>query len=163
MAIGHPRLRHRPGFGASQDTSDCGGYGCEKGNAMEYLRQVDFAAFAAAGPNERPTQVLFDPNSGAQGCTINCIQLPPGGRAPSGRHTHVFEQLYYIMSGAMDFVTGGRKYQAGPGTLVVLPAGVPHNNWNDGVKPVIHLTRYVPSPEPGKPLTNPPAPFLSQP
>lgn len=125
---------------------------------MEYLRQVDFAMFAAAGPGERPIQSLLDIDSGSERCRIRYIQQPPGGRSPSGRHTHVEEQIYYIVSGTMDFEIERKFYQAGPGTLVVLPAGVPHENWNSGSEPVAHLTIDVPAPDPAQTFAIPAPP-----
>lgn len=122
---------------------------------MEYLRQVDFAAFAAAGAQERLTQGLLDRESGGKECTINCVRVPPGGGSPAGRHTHVFEQIYYIVSGTMDLEIGGQQFKAGPGTLVYLPVGVPHRNWNGGTEQVVHLAMMVPSPAPGQPIAIP--------
>ena len=34
-------------------------------------------------------------------------------------------------------------FQAGPNSLVYIPAGVPHHNWNEGPEPVTYL-EFVP-------------------
>jgi len=44
------------------------------------------------------------------------------------------------------------RHVAEPGTLVVLPAGVPHRQWNEGRVPERHLALLSPAPEPGRPL-----------
>ena len=119
---------------------------------MEYVRTVDFAAFPAG---ERGEQRLVGREYGAQGCNIRCIQVPLGGGSPAGRHSHVFEQIYYIISGTMDLEIAGEQLTAGPGSTVFIPAGVPHRNWNGGTNVVVHLALMVPEPEPGQPISQP--------
>jgi len=111
---------------------------------MEYVRQVDFASVDKAGPNDRFSQALFDHKSGAQTCTINYIKTPAGGGSPAGMHTHKVDQIFYILSGTMSLEIEGKEYQAGPGSLVVFPAGVPHRNWNGGGEPTVHLAFNTP-------------------
>jgi mannose-6-phosphate isomerase-like protein (cupin superfamily) len=119
---------------------------------MEYVRQVDEAAVAAAGPNERFSQWLLDHNSGGKHCSVNWIRTPAGGGSPAGMHTHVVDQIFYILAGTMSLEIEGREYQAGPGSLVVFPAGVPHRNWNGGSEPTIHLAFNTPLPDPNVPF-----------
>src|SRR5215471_13055463 len=119
---------------------------------MEYVRKVDAATVAAAGPNERVTQPLLDHTSGAQHCSINWIKTPAGGGSPAGMHTHVVDQMFYILEGTMNLEIEGNEYLAGPGTLVVFPAGVPHRNWNGGSEPTVHLAFNAPLPDPSVPF-----------
>jgi mannose-6-phosphate isomerase-like protein (cupin superfamily) len=120
---------------------------------MEYLRKVDFARLAASG--ERVTQPLLDWDSGATSCSVNCIKTPPGEGSPAGMHTHVVDQLFYIMSGTMSLEIDGQAYTADPGTLVVFPAGIPHRNWNGGAEPTVHLAFNSPLPSPDEPFARP--------
>ena len=119
---------------------------------MEYVRKVDEAAVAAAGPNERFSQWLLDHDSGGKHCSVNWIRTPAGGGSPAGMHTHVVDQIFYILAGTMSLEIEGREYQAGPGSLVVFPAGVPHRNWNGGSEPTIHLAFNAPLPDPNVPF-----------
>ena len=41
-------------------------------------------------------------------------------------HTAPFDALVLVLSGAMDLTIGGQPVRAEPGTLVRMPAGVPH-------------------------------------
>ncbi len=120
---------------------------------MEYLRKVDFARLAASG--ERVTQPLLDWDSGATSCSVNCIKTPPGDGSPAGMHTHVVDQLFYVMSGTMSLEIDGQAYTADPGTLVVFPAGIPHRNWNGGAEPTVHLAFNSPLPSPDEPFARP--------
>ena len=122
---------------------------------MEYVRKVDEAALSAAGPNERFSQWLLDHTSGARNCTINWIRTPAGGGSPAGMHTHVVDQIFYILAGTMSLEIEGKEYQAGPGSLVVFPAGVPHRNWNGSTEPTIHLAVNAPAPDPKEPFARP--------
>jgi mannose-6-phosphate isomerase-like protein (cupin superfamily) len=122
---------------------------------MEYVRKVDGAAVAAAGPNERFSQWLLDGASGSQHCSINWIRTPAGGGSPAGMHTHVVDQIFYILSGTMSIEVAGQQHECPPGTLVVFPAGVPHRNWNGGTEPTVHLAFNVPLPDPNVPFARP--------
>ena len=119
---------------------------------MEYVRQVDFQAIANAGPGERLTQRLIDNDNGTGTCTIGCIRTPPGGGSPEGAHTHEVDQIFYVVSGVMSLEIEGKPYEAGPGSIVLFPAGVPHRNWNAGSEPTVHLNIAAPAPDPSKPF-----------
>jgi quercetin dioxygenase-like cupin family protein len=41
-------------------------------------------------------------------------------------HTAPFDALVLVLSGALDLTIGGQPVRAEPGTLVRMPAGVPH-------------------------------------
>ena len=117
---------------------------------MEYVRKVDF------GPvNEYFVQTLFDHTSGAKTCRINCIKTPAGGGSPSGMHVHNFDQILYILKGTMDIEIGDKQYNCGPGSLVILPTGVRHRQWNGGGEMAIHLAFQVPLPDPNAPFSQP--------
>ena len=119
---------------------------------MEYVRKVDEAALNAAGPDERFSQWLLDHTSGGKHCSINWIRTPAGGGSPAGMHTHVVDQIFYILAGTMNLEIEGKEYKAGPGSLVVFPAGVPHRNWNGGTEPTVHLAVNAPLPDPNVPF-----------
>ena len=120
---------------------------------MDYLRQVAFDELNAA--TDRYTQRLFDRDSGASTCQINCIKTPPGGGSPAGLHVHAVDQIFYILSGTMNLEIQGTQYAAGPGSLVIFPAGVPHRNWNGGSEPTVHLAVNAPLPDPNEPFARP--------
>ncbi len=122
---------------------------------MEYVRRVDFAAIDGSGPDERFSQALIGHGTGVQTCTINCIKTPAGGGSPAGLHTHAVDQAFYVLSGTMSVEIEGTQYQAGPGTLIVFPAGVPHRNWNAGAEPTVHLAINTPVPDPNIPFAVP--------
>lgn len=126
---------------------------------MEYIRKVDFGRLTA--DDNRVVQALLDHDSGATSCSVNCIKTPPGDGSPAGMHTHVVDQLFYILSGTMSLEIAGRSYSAGPGTLVVFPAGVPHRNWNEGDESTIHLAFNSPLPSEDEPFARPVEPARS--
>ena len=119
---------------------------------MNYIRKVDFAAIEKSGLGERFTQTLFDYGSGAKTCRVECIKTPPGGGSPEGLHTHKVDQIFYILRGTMTVEIKDHRYEVGPGTLVVFPAGVPHRNWNRSSEPTLHLSFIVPMPDPHLPF-----------
>jgi mannose-6-phosphate isomerase-like protein (cupin superfamily) len=78
-------------------------------------------------------------------------EVAPGAGGP-GTHIHAFDQFYFVLSGVLSVEVGFDRFDAGPGTLVTLPAGVPHRQWNEGGATERHLALLVPNPEEGKPL-----------
>ncbi len=40
-------------------------------------------------------------------CTIDVIKTPSGAGSPAGLHTHVVDQIFYILSGTMNVEIGG--------------------------------------------------------
>jgi mannose-6-phosphate isomerase-like protein (cupin superfamily) len=117
---------------------------------VEYVRHVDIGQLQAAGPAERFAQPLLDHASGARTCTISYIQTPAGGGSPAGMHVHEVDQIFFILSGTMSLQIKGRAMSAGPDSLVVFPAGIPHRNWNDGPEPTVHIAFNTPLPDPNK-------------
>lgn len=120
---------------------------------MEYLRHVDVAALSSSA--KRLNQSLVDETSGVNGCEVNCVVTPAGEGSPAGLHIHVVDQIFYILQGTMHLVIAGTEYQAGPGTLVTFPAGVPHRNWNGGTEATVHLAINAPRPDPSEAFARP--------
>jgi mannose-6-phosphate isomerase-like protein (cupin superfamily) len=107
------------------------------------------ALIAADG---RHTQTLLDGKVGARSCIISCAKTPPGSGSPAGLHRHRVDQLFYILQGIMTVEVSGETFRAGPGTLVVFPAGTPHRHSNDGAEDTLHLSIVAPPPDPELPF-----------
>jgi quercetin dioxygenase-like cupin family protein len=119
-----------------------------------YLRQVDVGVLQDLPADARFSQKLIDHSNGGQNASVAYIRTPPGGGSPRGLHTHDWEQIFYILEGTMSIEVEGERMEAGPGSLVVFPAGVPHRNWNNSAAPTVHLAVNTPLPPP-KPHTAP--------
>ncbi|WP_329133765.1 cupin domain-containing protein [Streptomyces sp. NBC_01476] len=120
-----------------------------------YVRPVDLARFAALAPDERLSQKLLDRTSGADSVAVKYIRTPPGGGSPEGLHTHVVEQVFFVLAGTMTVEVDGAVQQAPAGSLVVFPKNVPHRNWNDTDAETVHLAIEAPAPQLGEPFARP--------
>jgi quercetin dioxygenase-like cupin family protein len=61
------------------------------------------------------------------------LELPPGGRVPGGLHIHPLqEERFEVVRGVMRFRMRRRRMRAGPGEVVVVPPGMPHDFANAG-------------------------------
>jgi mannose-6-phosphate isomerase-like protein (cupin superfamily) len=79
------------------------------------------------------------------------LALTPGGRVPGGLHVHPLqEERFEVRKGRMRFRIRREKVFAGPGDVVVVPAGVPHHFANAGdeealvrveVRPALEMER----------------------
>jgi mannose-6-phosphate isomerase-like protein (cupin superfamily) len=122
-------------------------------NAAQYVRAAPALGKLAGGTghdslNER---VLASRDTGSQHVLerLNDV-LPGGGRTDP--HIHPFDQAYFITQGTMTVQYGLSSLEAGANTLVVLPAGVVHNNANTGTGVQSTITLLLPEPEKGNPM-----------
>jgi len=53
--------------------------------------------------------------------------LAPKGREPSRHLHHNDDEGFYVLDGDITFYVGDETHEAGPGTFVFLPHGVPHS------------------------------------
>jgi quercetin dioxygenase-like cupin family protein len=79
------------------------------------------------------------------------LELPAGRRVPGPQHIHPLqEERFEVVEGTMRFRMGRERIVAGPGDLVVVPAGVAHDFANAGdtdalvrveVRPALQMER----------------------
>jgi quercetin dioxygenase-like cupin family protein len=87
--------------------------------------------------------------------------VPPGGGPIP--HTHAAEdEIFYLMTGELEFLMGEKVFTASAGDVVFIPRTVAHRFRNNGVRPATMLFLYTPGgaenifieagdePEPGK-------------
>lgn len=122
-------------------------------NAAQYVRVAPTLDRLAGGTghdslNER---VLASRDTGSAHVLerLNDV-LPGGGRTDP--HIHPFDQAYFITKGTMNVQYGLSSLEAGADTLVLLPAGVVHNNANNGTGVQSTITLLLPEPEKGNPM-----------
>jgi mannose-6-phosphate isomerase-like protein (cupin superfamily) len=88
---------------------------------------------------------LIDREAGSDHAAIAMVVAPPGASGP-GLHIHRFDQFYYVLDGTLNVEIGLDSHRVRANSLVVLPAGVPHRNWNEDSIPERHLIISVPEP-----------------
>jgi mannose-6-phosphate isomerase-like protein (cupin superfamily) len=114
---------------------------------MDYQRKVDFDAYERAGYE---AQYLYNGES----CVVIGSNVPVGAAAPP-RHVHPVDQLYYVVMGEMQVRLGTEQFVAGAGSLVYIPAGTPHHNWNEGDVDEFHFEVLAPAPLPSQTVMTP--------
>jgi quercetin dioxygenase-like cupin family protein len=110
--------------------------------------------YAVVSPDTRTIELeggmkmapLAGRHRGSNNAFIYQADLPPGGVGPD-LHIHEFDQFYLILEGTLGVRVGFAEYAVGPRHLVVLPAGVPHRQWNAGEGIERHLTIITPQPK----------------
>jgi quercetin dioxygenase-like cupin family protein len=115
-----------------------------------YVRKVDPAALTEPLPGLR-SQSLADPESGSGHTMIFYVEVGSGDAGPA-THIHEFDQYYLVLEGRLTVEVALEKHVVDAGSLVLLPAGVPHRQYNDGDVTEKHLAIVAPAPEPGKPI-----------
>lgn len=115
--------------------------------ASGYTRSISEAELSEPMPGMR-LQSLAAPRWGSRDSVVNYMELGPGSSGP-GTHIHHFDQYYLVLEGQLTVEVALEKYLVPPRTVVVLPAGVPHRQYNEGPAIERHLTLLSPAPELG--------------
>jgi mannose-6-phosphate isomerase-like protein (cupin superfamily) len=100
---------------------------------------------AKRGGDDLTVDWLVNRAKGATNAAIYCAEVPPHKGGPP-LHVHDFDQFYFILEGELNVEIGLSQYTVGSKNLVVLPARVPHRQWNEGDVPERHLTIIAPEP-----------------
>lgn len=108
---------------------------------MQHVVQVDLSTFPEGFHSRR----LATSATGIDSCMVLYSRVPPGHHGPK-LHTHPVYQIYFVVSGSMKVQLGTEVFTVTPGTLVLIPAGTPHCNWNDGSEDELHLEILAPAP-----------------
>jgi mannose-6-phosphate isomerase-like protein (cupin superfamily) len=66
------------------------------------------------------------------------------GQDAGPEETHAADQIVYVLEGAAEVRIGAERLAAGPGTLLVIPAGALHHVRSVGTAPLFFLTVYAP-------------------
>jgi mannose-6-phosphate isomerase-like protein (cupin superfamily) len=82
---------------------------------------------------------------GSEHVAINVATVQPGHQGPDF-HIHTFDQFYFVLRGQLTIDVGFERLEAGPLSLVVLPAGIIHRQRNEGREPEEHLSIITPEP-----------------
>ncbi|MFT3864165.1 MAG: cupin domain-containing protein [Solirubrobacterales bacterium] len=93
-------------------------------------------------------QVVTERKMGSQHHLMYVGKVDPGAGGPP-LHVHEFDQFYYVLEGRLSVEIGFETFVAEPNSLVVLPAGVPHRQWNDGPEIERHIAVNIPEGEAG--------------
>ncbi|KAL6708794.1 hypothetical protein ACN47E_002490 [Coniothyrium glycines] len=92
---------------------------------------------------------LADPSTGSDDAQVMYAEVAPGGGGPS-THIHEFDQYYFVLEGEMTVEVALQKHIVTPNRLVILPAGVPHRQYNAGKTTEKHVTINTPTPQDGR-------------
>jgi quercetin dioxygenase-like cupin family protein len=110
---------------------------------QQYVREIDTELIASTSDDERVSTTLIAKTE-PRAAEMRYIRTPPGGGSPRGPHTHVWEQIFYILEGTMEIEVTGQHRTVGPGSVVVFPEGIEHRNWNASDRPTVHLAVNIP-------------------
>jgi mannose-6-phosphate isomerase-like protein (cupin superfamily) len=89
-------------------------------------------------------RILEDGATTSHRLGIGEITLAPRSVGPP-QHRHArHDEGFYVVSGTASFTVGQTEYNAPPGTLVMVPPGVPHTFANPGDQPVVMVNTFTP-------------------
>jgi mannose-6-phosphate isomerase-like protein (cupin superfamily) len=116
------------------------------GTANPCVIPVDPSKFEGGG---FAYQALADRKMGSETLRMNVLQVAPGAGSPDF-HIHDFAQIYLIQEGEMTLDVGRKRMIAPANSIVVLPAGLVHRNFNVSGAVERHVSFLVPEPMEGE-------------
>lgn len=98
--------------------------------------------FVLTGPVQM--RILEDGSTTSHRLGLGEITIAPHTHGPP-QHRHAqHDEGFYVVSGTAQFTVGDTTYEAGPGTLVMIPPGAPHTFANAGDEPVVLVNTFTP-------------------
>jgi mannose-6-phosphate isomerase-like protein (cupin superfamily) len=89
-------------------------------------------------------RVLEDGEATAHRLGIVEIVVAPHSEGPPQHRHGEHDEGFYVVSGAARFTVGETVHHAVPGTLVMVPPGVPHTFANPGDEPLVMVNTFTP-------------------
>lgn len=86
---------------------------------------------------------LIHRSSGSEHAGVFRAELPQDSAAETASVNET-DRFAFVLDGELDVEVGSQRHTVGPNTLVLLPAGVPHRQWNSGDRAIDHLAIRVP-------------------
>jgi mannose-6-phosphate isomerase-like protein (cupin superfamily) len=120
----------------------------DAGSRSPFVRRLDEVGLREVLPGFS-TARLLQRADGSERMALYLGEVAPNRGGP-GTHVHPFDQFYFVLEGELTVEVALHTLTAARHDLVVLPAGVPHRQWNQGSVPERHLTLIVPEPQPGE-------------
>lgn len=105
------------------------------------IRHVTLSPFT----QEVSREILAGPTNGLDSAFIIYTRMAAGARK-KGLYTLPVDHTYLVLSGKLNVQLGTDEFVAEPDTLVLVPAGVPHQAWNAGSSPEADLEVVTPAP-----------------
>jgi quercetin dioxygenase-like cupin family protein len=89
-------------------------------------------------------RILEDGSTTQHRLGLGEITIAPHTDGPQ-QHRHAqHDEGFYVVSGTARFTVGDNSYDAGPGTLVMVPTGAPHTFANPGEETTVLLNTFTP-------------------
>jgi quercetin dioxygenase-like cupin family protein len=110
---------------------------------MAIIEHRSYVALADDDPDDyRPNSsiaLMVDPARSdgkfVNGLTVLFERVAPGDRVPL--HAHIEEEVIFIDAGTAEVIVGEERRTVGPGAVVFVPSGTPHQARNVGPDPLL--------------------------
>ncbi len=113
---------------------------------MPHKRLWKIHSKKVAPPNERCLQIIYTPQRDekvANATFLMSTLAPHTGQ--TGVHTHVVDEIIYVITGRGEGEDDGKSFELVPGTIIYAPAGVKHNCRNFSDESMQMFCVYVPA------------------
>ena len=113
-------------------------------SAAPYTRTLDAGEASIAGARTQWT--IADEACGVRSARIHTVELAQC-EAPSNPQVLDVDHLMFVLEGRLTLAIAGQDTVGDAQSLIVIPAGVAHRQWNPSSSPVRYVDVQVPAPE----------------
>ena len=117
-------------------------------NCVTSPRDDGWRGLGDSGPQ---FQILANRASGSEHGMVSLTRMPSQPDPGPTYRVHSFDELWFVLDGALTVDLAGETILAQQHDLVIVPGGVPYRAWNADAAPERHLTVVTPEPD-GVPL-----------
>jgi mannose-6-phosphate isomerase-like protein (cupin superfamily) len=108
-----------------------------------YVESRDLSPYEGGEPR---VEKLITRGKGSSNVEAYVATMPSGNSGPP-MHIHDYDQFYLVLDGSLHVQYALTTYVVQSRELAVIPAGVPHRQWNEGPGIERHLVIHAPTPE----------------
>jgi mannose-6-phosphate isomerase-like protein (cupin superfamily) len=105
------------------------------------IRKVDLSPLT----KDVSSEIVAGPENGLDSAFVIYTRMAAGAKK-RGLYTLPVDHTYLVLSGKLNVQLGTDEFVAEPQTLVLVPAGIPHQAWNAGAEHVAELEVVTPTP-----------------
>ncbi len=134
-------IREQKNLSTNPNMTEVNGWTSHQEKSSAAILSQSDEPWTEAIPGEILRVRIHSRDVGGRYAMLESISQPMAG-APL--HAHVEDEVFHVLNGVLTFEIGSKRLEAGPGSIIVVPAGTVHAWRNFGNKPARCMVTFTP-------------------